>query len=74
MTQTALVTGGGAGMGKAIALRMAREDRRVGVLDINGADAASTAAAIAAACAYFVSGDAGYVTGQLLGVNGGTAF
>lgn len=29
---------------------------------------------IAAACAYFVSEDAGYVTGQLLGVNGGTAF
>jgi 2-hydroxycyclohexanecarboxyl-CoA dehydrogenase len=29
---------------------------------------------IAAACAYFVSDEAGYVTGQLLGVNGGTAF
>lgn len=29
---------------------------------------------IAAACAYFASEDAGYVTGQLLGVNGGTAF
>ncbi|MET0252398.1 MAG: SDR family NAD(P)-dependent oxidoreductase [Novosphingobium sp.] len=29
---------------------------------------------IAAACAYFASDDAGYVTGQLLGVNGGTAF
>jgi 2-hydroxycyclohexanecarboxyl-CoA dehydrogenase len=28
---------------------------------------------IAAACAYFVSEDAGYVTGQLLGVNGGAA-
>jgi NAD(P)-dependent dehydrogenase (short-subunit alcohol dehydrogenase family) len=28
----------------------------------------------AAACAYFASDDAGYVTGQLLGVNGGTAF
>ena len=49
MVQTALVTGGGAGMGKAIALRMAREGRRVGVLDHNGADAASTAAAIVAA-------------------------
>lgn len=49
MDRTALVTGGGAGMGKAIALRMAREGRRVGVLDINGADAASTAAEIVAA-------------------------
>jgi NAD(P)-dependent dehydrogenase (short-subunit alcohol dehydrogenase family) len=29
---------------------------------------------IAAACAYFASEDAGYVTGQVLGVNGGTAF
>lgn len=28
---------------------------------------------IAAACAFFVSEDAGYVTGQLLGVNGGAA-
>lgn len=29
---------------------------------------------IAAACAFFASEDAGYITGQLLGVNGGTAF
>lgn len=29
---------------------------------------------IAAACAFFASDDAGYITGQLLGVNGGTAF
>ncbi len=49
MTKTALVTGGGAGMGKAIALRLAREGRKVGVLDINGADAASVADAIIAA-------------------------
>ena len=28
---------------------------------------------VAAACAYFASEDAGYVTAQLLGVNGGTA-
>ncbi|HET8711931.1 MAG TPA: SDR family NAD(P)-dependent oxidoreductase [Spongiibacteraceae bacterium] len=28
---------------------------------------------IAAACAFFASEDAGYITGQLLGVNGGTA-
>jgi NAD(P)-dependent dehydrogenase (short-subunit alcohol dehydrogenase family) len=26
---------------------------------------------IAAACAFFVSEDAGYITGQILGVNGG---
>ncbi|GGC16315.1 short-chain dehydrogenase [Novosphingobium endophyticum] len=29
---------------------------------------------IAAACAFFASDEAGYVTGQLLGVNGGAAF
>jgi NAD(P)-dependent dehydrogenase (short-subunit alcohol dehydrogenase family) len=28
---------------------------------------------IAAACSFFASEDAGYVTGQLLGVNGGAA-
>src|SRR5690625_835552 len=28
---------------------------------------------VAAACAFFISEDAGYITGQLLGVNGGTA-
>ena len=49
MTKTALVTGGGAGMGKAIALRFAREGHKVGVLDINGVDAASVADAIIAA-------------------------
>lgn len=29
---------------------------------------------VAAACAFFASEDAGYITGQLLGVNGGAAF
>lgn len=48
MNRTALVTGGGAGMGKAIALRLAREGRQVGVLDINGDAAASVAAMIEA--------------------------
>jgi NAD(P)-dependent dehydrogenase (short-subunit alcohol dehydrogenase family) len=32
-----------------------------------------TAEEIAAACAFFASDDAGYITGQLLGVNGGAA-
>jgi 2-hydroxycyclohexanecarboxyl-CoA dehydrogenase len=33
--RTALITGGGSGMGKAISQRLAREERAVGVLDIN---------------------------------------
>jgi NAD(P)-dependent dehydrogenase (short-subunit alcohol dehydrogenase family) len=44
--RTALVTGGASGMGKAIALRLAREGRSVGVLDIDGAGAAAVAAEI----------------------------
>ena len=48
MQRTALVTGGGAGMGKAIALRFAREGCRVGVLDIDGDAARGVADAIRA--------------------------
>jgi NAD(P)-dependent dehydrogenase (short-subunit alcohol dehydrogenase family) len=44
--RTALVTGGGAGVGQATSLRLAREGRAVGVLDINGGDAAAVAKAI----------------------------
>lgn len=49
MTQngrTALVTGGGSGMGKAVCQRLAREGMAVGVLDINGEGAKAVAAAI----------------------------
>ena len=49
MTQTkrvALVTGGGAGMGEAVCLRLAREGHSVGVLGIDDANITSVAAAI----------------------------
>jgi 2-hydroxycyclohexanecarboxyl-CoA dehydrogenase len=49
MTRTALITGGGAGMGKAIAMRLAQGGCRVAVLDVNGSDAATVADAIVAA-------------------------
>lgn len=44
--RTALVTGGGAGMGKATCERLARDGMAVGVLDINGAAAAAVAQGI----------------------------
>lgn len=46
--RTALVTGGGSGMGKATALRLAREGKAVGVLDIDEAAASVVAAEIVA--------------------------
>jgi NAD(P)-dependent dehydrogenase (short-subunit alcohol dehydrogenase family) len=47
--QIAVVTGGGSGIGRAIALGYAKEGARVAVLDIDGDAAAATAKAIAAA-------------------------
>jgi len=41
--QVAIVTGGGQGIGKAIALRMAADGADVGIIDVNGTTAESTA-------------------------------
>jgi len=48
-TRTAIVTGGASGMGRATALRFARDDRGVAVLDIDGEGAEAVAAQIVAA-------------------------
>jgi 3-oxoacyl-[acyl-carrier protein] reductase len=48
-TPTAIVTGAGAGIGRAIASELAREGHRVAVLDRNGAAAEQTCIAIQAA-------------------------
>lgn len=45
-SRTALVTGGGAGMGKATCMRLGRDGRAVGVLDINATAAEAVAQAI----------------------------
>ena len=44
--QVAIVTGGGQGIGKAIALRFAAEGADVGIIDVNGTTAESTSAEI----------------------------
>ena len=46
--RTALVTGGGSGIGRAIALRLAHEKMPVGILDINAESAAKVAGEIKA--------------------------
>jgi len=45
-SQVAMVTGGGQGIGKAIALRFAREGADIGVVDVNPETAAATAGEI----------------------------
>jgi len=47
--KTAIVTGAGSGIGRAIALRLAQEGMKVGIFDLNAAGAEETAKAIGAA-------------------------
>ena len=49
MTRVALVTGGGAGMGEATCIRLAREGKRIAVLDVDAGNAERVARLIRAA-------------------------
>lgn len=70
--RTALVTGGGRGIGRTIALALAREGADVAVLDVLAPAAREVSEEIQTrGVVYFASPAADYVTGQTLSVSGG---
>jgi len=58
--RSAVVTGGGSGIGRSICSQLARAGVAVGVLDINPAGAQQTAADVAADAAYAAYASAAY--------------
>jgi NAD(P)-dependent dehydrogenase (short-subunit alcohol dehydrogenase family) len=84
MSRVAIVTGAASGMGEAISGHLARAGHAVAVFDIDEEKAArvaedlgatgarAVADEVAATCAFLCSDGAGYITGQVIGVNGGS--
>ncbi|MBT2725425.1 SDR family NAD(P)-dependent oxidoreductase [Bacillus sp. ISL-75] len=58
--KTAIITGGGGGIGRSTALRLAKEGARVAVVDIDSANTVLLA-----------SDEASFITGTTLSVDGG---
>ena len=88
VAKTAVVSGGGSGIGRAIAQRLSADGYQVATIDLQPSDAkfahaadvtdpAQVDRALAAireelgTVTILVSEEAGYITGQILGVNGG---
>ena len=69
--RTAIVTGAGRGIGRAIAELYAREGARVVIASRSADGSAAAVKAIAPAVLFLATDDARYITGQTLGVDGG---
>ncbi len=69
--KTAVVTGGGSGIGRAVAERPRADGYHVATIDAAPVRRIGRPEDIAAACACLVSEEAGHITGRILGVNGG---
>ncbi len=73
--RVAIVTGGARGIGEGIARCLAAEGATVAILDLDGAAATTTAAALGAGAVGFgcdvADDDARNITGQFIAVDGG---
>jgi NAD(P)-dependent dehydrogenase (short-subunit alcohol dehydrogenase family) len=70
--RNAVVTGGVSGIGPAVAQRLQADGYQAATFDLTPSfRRVGRPEDIAAACAFLIAEEAGYITGQILGVNGG---